>query len=211
MITENQYIQLIKYLQRLEEHIVNLIIPINSITNDADLKELTQLLKKPIQINNLELIHELKCYINSLNNDLKNPIFKDISQALNEIAYTNNRLLKIEEALVRLEKSGLKNNHTIEVFIDGKPTNEEAVKSQNIDVNTNKILDFLNAIDKSIILQHHGLLGYKPQPLSALATKFELSKETIRRRYYRAIKTLRKLKKTEFKNIQLESSIDQLL
>lgn len=108
--------EILRKLCLLENHVINLIVPIQSIsrvlTDPKVMEELRVISNSKIKIDDTSLgsvVSEFRHTADKIEKDLK---FVNISQTLSEIKCIANRLDKIEIALEKIKQDGVKKKKT---------------------------------------------------------------------------------------------------
>jgi hypothetical protein len=122
-MNDDEILKVNSKLNKLEQHLINLILPIQGITqvlrNSGHIQRVIELLEKPISIDDrffkeilldiAKMIEQFKEYAEKL----------DLQQTLSEIKYIGNRLNKIESDISHMKNEGIKRNVSLEFKCDG--------------------------------------------------------------------------------------------
>jgi len=197
-----EYKEILRKLSVLEQHIINLIIPIQNIStalrSPSDIHQILKLLQKPLTIDDRRISYLIEEFRKTIDHFESGKDKLDIVQTLSEIKYIGKRLNQIEETLSKMEKEGIKKNINLDISCDGyelvkKPRNfdkEEAVKDPHEDIQ--EILESLkNTKEGNIIIHRLGLLGHGKKTYTAIGKIMNLSKERCRQIYCKALRKLR--------------------
>jgi len=190
-------------LNKLEQHLINLIIPIQGITtvmrSSKNFEKMIELLVNPLQIDD-RFFKTLLAEISKSVFEFKEASEKlDFVQTLSEIKYIGSRLNKIETDIADMKKDGIKRNVNLEFRCDGyelvkKPVGYE--KEDPVVISEEElmfsILDTLNQRESKVLIHRFGLLGEKKKTLRIIAKLFGLSSgENIRHIEAKALRKLR--------------------
>lgn len=201
-----EYKEIWRKLSVLEQHIINLIIPIQNIStalrSPSDIHHLLRLLQQPLSIDDSRLSRVLEEFRKALG-QFETGIYKiDLVQTLSEIKYIGKRLNQIEETLSKMEKDGIKKNIQLDFSCDGyemvkKPANYDkeeiaADPQSNPDEQIKEILLSLkNKKEANMVIYRMGLLGCKKKTYADIGLIMKLSRERCRQIYCKALRKLR--------------------
>lgn len=186
----------IRRLAKLESHIINMIIPMQSISRAlTDKNHFLLLIDK--------LDHSIKFTIERLDRAAgdfnKNILNIDIASAVGEIKYLGNRLNEIEKTLNNISKDGIPRKVSVDFTVDGinlvkKPKsydeNEPLALTENDLIIS--LLDTLTEREKVIMIHRFGLLGESKKSLENTGKIVSKTVEHIRQCEAKAIRKLRK-------------------
>ena len=217
---ENE-IDIIRRLANLEKHILNLVIPINNITEALTdrgfLERLTQSLKTPIKIDDHSLkqnIFDLRNLTKSLSEDLKDLDLRkivgseikklDVNQTYGEIKFIGKALHEINQRLDKIESNGITNKLQVYLSVDGyemvRKSKEKLPdeKPDNPDKYVEDLLNTLTEREKQSVIHRIGLLGEKKKTYIQMEKIFKVTRERIRQIYAKAIRKCRHPSKKKY-------------
>jgi hypothetical protein len=196
-------------LNKLEKHLINLILPIQGITtvmrNSKSIAQMIELLGKPLSVddrffkNLLVEITQSVCEFKEASEKL------DIVQTLSEIKYIGSRLNKIESDIADMKKDGIKRNVNLEFRCDGyelvkKPLGyekDDPIVAPEQDL-LSSVLDTLDERESKVLIHRFGLFGEKKKTFKEIAKLFGLqSGESMRRVQEIALRKLRNASRKE--------------
>lgn len=189
-------------LDKLEQHLINLIVPIQGITtvlrHSDQIKRMVELLSTPLTIDDRFFKHLLKDMLNILSEFKKTSEKLDISKTLSEIKYIGNRLNTIEKDIQQMKTDGVKRNINLEFTCDGYEMVKRPVSYEKDDPiveptdNLKELLGTLNEDECKVLIHRFGLFGEKKKTLQEIANIFGIkSREPIRVKQLRALRKLR--------------------
>lgn len=208
MITEDDVKTVMRRLANLETHLINLIVPIQGITQTLTTpghsKDLVNLLSKPMLIDDRSLrghLQEFRLAITEFKKEME--AFKEdvgklnLSQTLSEIKFIGKRLDGIEKALSEMNEKGINKNIQLEFSVDGyqlvrKPVSydrNDPIEEPKDDLK--KLLDTLTEREAKVLMHRFGLLGEKKKTHKAVGLIFKVSRERIRQIESRGLRKLR--------------------
>ncbi len=197
----DEFKEIIRRLSLLEQHVINLILPIQDICKifkDTNrLNGLIELLSKPLQVDTRHLETSSKMVRESsleFQEQLKN---LDLKKTFDEIKYIGKRLNEIELVLIKLEKDGISQNVQLDFTMDGyrmvkKPLHHDP-QEQIEDPNKNliELLETLSEREKKVLIHRLGLLGEEEKTFREIGEMFDITSEPCRQNYNKAIRKLR--------------------
>jgi RNA polymerase primary sigma factor len=187
-------------LSNLEQHVINLIIPIQNlqrVLSSTDyIKNLESFQNKPINIDDRklrELLNEFDKKIKSYETFVENLSSK---QTISEIKYIGKRLLEIQQKLEIIEKEGFRKEIKLNFECDGY---ELVKKSKYFDKNEEKeipngenhVLNLLNTLsdrEKFVIIHRLGLLGEKGKTYKDIGKLIGVSGDRVRQIFIKGIR-----------------------
>lgn len=187
-------------LMNLEDHIINLITPIqylSQIMGDRDkLSDLKYVLSTPVKIDDRAFSGLLLEFRNEMSQFRKDVNEFDLSQTMAEIKYIGNRLKEISLALEEVKTKGLKQNTQIEISLDGKKmVFEETPDKKSFGISDDEavyaLLSKLSDKQSKIICHRLGLLGENKKTLVEISKIFKVSSEKCRQIYLIGLRKLR--------------------
>jgi len=193
-------------LARLETHIINLIIPIQEISEfmrdknyrSSVLEVLNKISKSPLSINELpfqNLVRKINEFESNLNVLKEKLDFHNFEQTLGEIKYIGKRLLAVENSLKKLEEKGLKNDFQLKIQYNNVEMIESEKEEKIIHKPIYYVEDILKTLKyknfKEVVKLRLGLEGNKIHTYVEIGKKFKLTGETIRKKFNKAIRMLR--------------------
>ncbi len=186
--------ELLRRIAKLEQHVINLIIPIQSITKVLSspqyIQELLELLKKPLTIDDRAIascLAEFKRMMIEFSNESK---ALNISQTLGEIKFIGKRLHEIEQSISDMKNEGVKKKIHLDLTVDGYEMVKRKLPMQNPELEneedpeeaTRTLLTHLNEREGKVLVHRFGLFGEKKKTQKQIAKLFGLtSGESIRR------------------------------
>lgn len=136
--SEDELSNIKRKLSSLEQHVINLILPIQELRNllgtGEYLSNLQCLLNQPIQVDDRALRIYLDKFLTTNKEQLKLLQEHNFSHTLGEIKYMNARLKSIEEKLATIEKDGIKREISLSVKTDNvryEPEVQEIVTEED--------------------------------------------------------------------------------
>jgi hypothetical protein len=122
-------------LCKLEQHIINLIVPIqgiaHSLNNSEMIRSLVIKLGQPLEINDIHLREDMKELKSSIFNSNYQNRNLDLKTTLNEIKFIGKRIHDIETSLKHIEKTGIKQSFTLSL-IDSVPNPVTSSDASNL-------------------------------------------------------------------------------
>lgn len=209
----DEFRELHRKISNLEQHLINLVVPIQGISKlfrSSDLAErLVETFSKPIQIDDRALKKYLDEFYEKM---LKFAVDRDLSQAFAEIKYIGNRLNKIEETLCKIQSAGIKKTLDVALSVDGyemvkKPKNYEECPIEDPNKDLEDLLDTLHEKEKIAVIHRLGLKGEKPKTYEAVGDVLNLTKERARQLYSKGIRKMRDPKR---RNLLVKVKNDKL-
>jgi len=190
-------------LNKLEKHLINLILPIQGITtvmkDSESVGKMIELLGKPLRVDD-SFFKNLLVRITEIILEFKEASEKlDIVQTLSEIKYIGNRLNRIETDIADMKRDGIKRNVNLEFRCDGYELVKKPVEYKKDDPIVlpeqdllSSVLDTLTERESKVLIHRFGLFGEKKKTLKGIAKLFGLeSGEGIRRIECSALRKLR--------------------
>lgn len=215
-ITQDEYSLLMSKLVKLETHIINLIHPIQQITQalrSPDLiREMIKLLKTPVQIDSTEfksIASDLKISAKEITEASKKTGLVDFTQ---EVKFMAQRLDAIEKSISSMEKDGIDKKIDLSFTCDGYTLVKKPVgyrKDDQIEEpvdNLLRLLDLIPRSERDILISRLGLMGEKKKKFSDMECVYNVSAARLSQLFQ---KSLRRLRKPKLKDMLLatENSI----
>lgn len=129
--SRKRIIDIDRRVANLETHLLNLVIPIQSIsralTDQHVVNDLRKLVESPILIDDrqlVNLINSLKNVISDLILQIKSFDNENFAQAMSEIKYIGNRLKEIESTILDIQAKGVQSDIKISITKDGRKIGE---------------------------------------------------------------------------------------
>lgn len=211
MRTEEQKLDdILRRLDKLETHVINMIVPFNNI------QPLIDLFSRPLNIDDrklaslltdfrksvTELIQAIKVEDLSKLKDELYPIIemgRNLSQTMGEIKFIGKRLFEIEHKINEIAEKPLRKEVELSFRCDGyelvrKPNNYDKTQEQkppSDDDNLKKLLDTLTEREKKVLIHRLGLLGEKNKTYVAIGKMYGCSNERASMIYKKALRKLR--------------------
>src|SRR5882672_4886177 len=211
MRTEEQKLDdILRRLDKLDTHIINMIVPFNKIQPLIDLfskpltiddRKLTGLLAG-FRMSIMELIQAIKMEDLSKLKDELNPIIemgRSLSRTMGEIKFIGKRLFEIEEKLKEISEKPFRKEVELSFRCEGyelvrKPNNyikEQEKQPLSDDDNLKRLLDSLTERERKVLIHRIGLLGEKNKTFVAIGKIFGLTGSRIREIYLKSLRRLR--------------------
>lgn len=202
-MTESGIAEIWRKLSLLETHIINLIVPINNISNalsSPDIRnDLIKILKNPLQIDERTFrqcadgfMKEFRGTADFIKKEMeefrKATETLDIAQTFSEIKFIGKRLNQIEMDIKGMREEGVKKNIKLDFHVDGYQLIKE-FESVKLDSDLPKLDDdnMIRALlsrfpnrDANIFLHRIGLLEYKAHTYVQIGKMFKLSANRCR-------------------------------
>lgn len=188
-------------LSLLEQHVINLIIPIQDICKifkDTNrLNGLVDLLSKPLKVDTRQLESssaQIRESSNSFKEDIKD---LDIKRTFDEIKYIGKRLNDIEVTLSKIKEEGVSKNVQLDFTVDGYQMVKKPLDYRKDDLiedpnkNLVELLDTLSEREKKVLIYRIGLFGEEKKTLKQVGEIFGITGEPVRQCYNKAIRKLR--------------------
>jgi hypothetical protein len=191
-------------LAMLEQHVINLIIPIQNISNVLrsngsieELKTLLKLFSQPMKIDDRQLIksfQEFNANLSDFREEMKN--IED-GNKFGELKYIGNRLKNIEESIANIKEEGLKKEVKLNFTCDGyemvKKTisyDETEQKAEGKKEKLDKILDILDEREKNIVIDRLGIGDVPKKTFKEISKKIKLSASRCSMLFHRSMRRL---------------------
>jgi DNA-binding CsgD family transcriptional regulator len=207
-LLKNENQKLSSVVHRLEQHIINLIIPVQSIQqlhsifnkpvplDDRNVASLFRQFSKHIQefieflkVHDLSKISvQLTPYIEAANN---------LSRTLGEMKFMARRLDDIEKEIKKISKDGIDKHVKLDLTLDGytmvkKQINHDPeVPIEDPNKALDELLKSLTQRQKQVLIYFYGLCGEKSHSFKEMGKKLGLSASTLKVHLNAAIRNLR--------------------
>lgn len=208
---------------RLEQHIINLIIPIQNISEVIRNPNALSSFNNSIQ----KLMNQLQKFIKIDDNGLKHAIITfqreigDFTKTLNEIKFLSKHVMQLEEKISKLEESGISQNLTIDIFQDRYKMVKEPVaydSSERVkppvateDEKINEVLSTLLPKEAEVLKYRFGLLGENKKTLKETGKIIGVQAERVRQIQAKCIRKLNHTRRIELvrqlKNCPLKEAV----
>ena len=226
---EERFKELERKINRLEQHVINLIIPVQSIAWIAGK------LEKPLDINDSELLNlldDFKTSVSSLINTIQTTDFakiaadltpsiesiKNIDKTLGEIKFIGKRVHEIDRKLDKFGREGIDQKVVLDFKVDGynlvkKPISYDATEPiEDAYEGISKVLDILaNDREKKALILRLGLMGERPHKFADIGKKFGVTaargREIYRKALWRLINKLNKETMAKIKDTPLGKAL----
>lgn len=212
-MSDDKYDKILSRLSAVEQHLINLIFPIQGISHafsdkemlNRMLSELISLLKTPLRVEDNSLLKVCNA-VNVCANDTKRISQQlqdiDILKFAEEIKFMAKRVYEMERRLANIDEVGIKKNIHLDLTMDGYEMVRRSEKKTNTapssdDERTEKLLDTLLEKEKLVIIHRYGLLGNKPKTLEATGKEVGTTRERVRQIESKALRKLRHEKRRE--------------
>lgn len=210
MNDDEKYKDIVRRLQILESHIVNLIIPLQGIdkliTDDKYraemLKTLQYLSCNKLQVNESPF-NRMRADLERLSDKIDKISSMELGQTLSEIKYIGNRLNEVEKVLKKVDNEGISKKVELQFSVDGyelvkKPVDyqPEMIEKSRYD-RVNEALEVLNPRGKKAVIHRLGLIGNKPCTFKKISEMIGLSYTSTRQLYRASIRCLRNKENVE--------------
>lgn len=203
--------QILEKLALLENHIINLIIPIQSIGNilksPNDIQTLINLLNRPIRIEEgkfIDMLSEFKQYAEEFKQDIKELGKLELSNTFNEIKYIGKRLNEIENKLGKICKDGIDKHVKVDLTLDGYPMVKKTIYHEEDDPveypceAMESLLKTLKDEEKWAIIYRCGLHNENRCTYEKLGKILGVTRERARQIYIKAIRKCRHPSRSKF-------------
>lgn len=194
LIKQNQ--ELFHEVRRLANHMVQVIIRLDERIPTDRMNQFTELLKKPLVIDNkntIEAINRFEAEVQKVQN-------MDIGCISAEIKYIGNRLNAIEVLLQHFHVEGIVHNVSLDFRMNGHKLVKQPVSfdpSEPVEepyAEYNKVLNILDEAEKSIVMRYLGLCGHEKETFVKIAKSLNKSTYTVSQSFHSAIRQLRQKK-----------------
>ena len=210
---DEQYKDIVDRLRRLEEHVINLIVPLQQLntflTNKDIYGNLKQILAEPLIIDDRNLVSILQSIQQSAR-EYRDDINKiDLSHTLGEIKYIGKRLDLIEKNLWEMKDKGISKKIDLEFIVDGcpmirKPSEKVSDQPVRLYKELNSILcEILTDQQHTSIIHRFGLFGETQKTIKEISELMGIGVSVVRTHIQTALRKL-SLKQFEYltKDIQ---------
>lgn len=123
-----------KMLRTMEQHIINLIIPIQDIPRvlrgDIKVAEIGRLMQKPIEVNTVDLRNILDTFHRNMVRFEEQVKMLDLARTMNELKYVGMRLHNLEQMVAGMMKNGIKSQVSVDIKLDGNDMVREEWKPE---------------------------------------------------------------------------------
>lgn len=181
--------QILRRLSQLEQHIINMIVPLQSIGgwlgNPHAISELRELSYKKIQIEDGELKKTAREFSSAVH-DLQEISSKfDSSQFLNEIKYMGKRLHQIEHCLMNMTSKEKSKPLKVKVYINDCEYEKEEepivpeLKKPTLQEELELALKTVNPRHRMIFFKKEGLFGEKNNTKTQIAKQLGISNSRV--------------------------------
>lgn len=198
----DEFKEIVRRLCLLEQHVINLIFPIQDICkifkDTNKLNGLIDLLSKPIKVDTKHLETSSKMVRESSISFQEEIKSLDLKKTFDEIKFIGKRLNEIEITLEKLQKDGVSQNIQLDFTMDGhrmvkKQLNYDASEPiEDPNKNLKALLDTLPDRESKILIHRIGLFGEEKKTFKEIGKIFKLtSGESMRLGFNRAIRKLR--------------------
>lgn len=189
--------KIMKKLSNLEQHVVNLIVTIQNITeclrSTTDIQALIKALKGPIPLNEGAILRALK---ETQQLVAKQQEIIEKNSPL-EFKFIAERISKIEKSIEKIQREGIRKNVQLEFTCDGyelvkKPIgydSEGQIEEPNEALNN--LLATLLERESQAIIHRIGLFGEKSKTYEEIGKIFGVHRERARQIYAKAIRKCR--------------------
>lgn len=191
-----EYKEIIRRLQQLEHHVINLIIPMQSLTkllcNTKELQDIIAIFRDPIKIDDKALLNGLT----ELEKQVKAAGLFDLAQNLAEIKFIGAKMHDIAGFMGAMKEQGINKKVTLQFQCDGyelvkKPISydpDEPLADPN--EKYKKIKKFMDSTEWNVISLRLGLVGGKSLTYKAIGSQLNIPKERVSRLYRWAMSKL---------------------
>ena len=209
---QEKYDEVVRRLHKLEQHIINLILPIQEISgflkDRGQMNELINTLRyfqtSQIQVNEVPF-NMVRADMSRLSTQLDKVTEKvnetDVSQTLGEIKFIGKKLHEIEKRLDKIDKDGVPKKLVVSLDLkDYEMTKKELVIQD--DFHLNEALNSISGIQAQAIIHRLGLFNVPKCTFEKLAVILnKKTSEQARVIYKKAIRLLQS--KARVKNVEL--------
>lgn len=185
-------------LAALEEHIINLIVPIQNVVHLFKSPEIRDMLREVDGLR--KVVHEtakISAYEirEATKQTLEHLQHLDLAQTFNEIKYIGNRLKEIEESIKNIQKDGVKRKILCQINAEGFDEEIELTKENKYDSEKDEILNaLLNTLDpreKTCVIMRLGLFTHPKSSYKSIGKFMSISSTRVSQIYGKAITKLR--------------------
>lgn len=171
----------IRRLSSLEEHLINLIYPIQQIntlfTQSSHLQRLMDALRTPLKVDDKEMkdiCSHMDKTIKTFREEIKD---YDMIKTLAEIKFIGKRVHEMEEMLKSMCSEGVTHKMSLQMTMDGYEMVKKTVNHQKEDEVVpaidpyeldKQIISFVNVKYRNIFIHRAGLLGNPPQTFNSI-------------------------------------------
>ena len=192
--------KLLSELKELKEHLIQTIIRFDSRVPVDRMEQFTQILQKPLKIDDERIFN----YLKKFQEDLKKLSELDMAQTVCEVKFLSKKVIEMEEKLNELHKQGLEHSIDLNFRVDGyrlvkqplhyDPSEQIARPYAEYQLILNLIPEEL----RDIVVQYLGMLGCEKKTFKLIATEKGVIPQTISQRFHQAIRILRESKNVRF-------------
>jgi hypothetical protein len=199
-----QNISLNGRLSELYNHIIQMILRLDTKIPMTQMEKFSELLEKPLKVDDRNITSRMKDFQREVN-ELAN---LDVIKSLGELKFIGKRLCSVEEKLDKLIDSGTIHNVGLEFKVDGytlvkKPINHDITEKIEVPYADEEILlKDLEELDKIIVKRYLEICGEKKATLKKMAEEFGVSFHNISNRYHAAVRKMRHNKKEYIKALK---------
>lgn len=192
----------IRRLSNLENHIVNLIFPIQEINNifrdKEQLNQFVQIFKEPLKVDVKEftsLISELRNCIREFSTDIDKI---NLGNTYAEIKFIGKKISEITESLSKIEEEGIKKQINLELTCEGyemvkKPKRYDPKEPvEHPDDDLQKILEGLSLNESNSIVHHFGYCGETNKNMVSIGKQLKIHPDTARNCFDRGIRKIKR-------------------
>jgi len=136
-IQEKQYREICRKLSLLEQHLINMIVPLQEVSklfkSSEDVKKVMDIVQRPIQVDDRSLaqtIAKFRKYMDELGGFHE---VLDLTQALSELKFIGKRVNDLDKKVSELLSKGLHNDVEIRVMMNGKECEERHIQELSED------------------------------------------------------------------------------
>lgn len=211
--TEKKFTQIYDKLARLEQHVINLIIPIQQISSGTVYDNLKRVMNQPLQIDDRSIRRIISDFVSNFDTFtkiLKDTNLKELAESIKEtnmaelngiMKYQANRLKGIEARLDQIEKNASEKKVRVKVFVD-----EEEHQGESLDLKKEIALNGLDDKEK-LIFKYRTQWIEGASTFKAIGQVLGVPTERIRQRYKKVLlKLIKETKIESLKEIMPEKS-----
>lgn len=219
---EQDYITaILRRLANLETHIINMIVPMQGISdalkNPEHIWKLVEILGQPLVVDDRAISRLMKDFQNSMCEFRKIFSELDVKQTISEIKYIGKRLNSIEKDLAEMKKDGMAKDIRLDFTVDGyqlvkKPIGyEKETPIEDPNKSLKDVLDTLTQREIKVLVHVLGLLGETKKTMVQIAKIFGVTPTRVRQIKEKAIRKLRHPKRAELvrkcNNLRLKEAV----
>lgn len=214
---DERYNRILKRIADLEQHIINVIVPLQGISEvfkdkhyiDESIGNLVRLLSKPLRVD-ADDVAKVRGHIEQLSKETKNmrDDFTEIQEKLaridvlkfaEEMKFMAKRIYEMERTIAGIYEKGIKKNISLDFTVDGyqmvrkgrKSLDNDLIEEATDDQNLEKALLTLDDRERIVLCHRFGLLGYRKSTLEVTGKHIGITRERVRQVEAKGLRKLR--------------------